>query len=337
MKKNVVTIRDVSAKCGLSISTVSKALNNYADVSLETRELVRRTSREIGYHANAIARTLKTNHSYNLGILFEEESGAGLTHSFFAAILNAFRQEAARRGYDLTFISSGGGMSYLEHCRYRNVDGVCIVCAGFTAPKVREIAFSGLPCVTIDHRYEGVPCVLNDNERGQRMLVERAVALGHRDIAFVYGHPSAVTNTRIEVYRSVMREHGLAIPEEYLVESVYILPSAGYDATTRLMRLPHPPTCILLPDDHTTLGARDALNALGLRVPGDVSIVGYDGIQLTQMLRPRVTTIEQDTRGTGTRAADLLIDWVEDKTDGPMVVSVPGRLIEGESLGPVRA
>lgn len=337
MKKNVVTIRDVSAKCGLSISTVSKALNNYADVSLETRELVRRTSREIGYHPNAIARTLKTNHSYNLGILFEEESGAGLTHSFFAAILNAFRQEAARRGYDLTFISRSGGMSYLEHCRYRKVDGVCIVCAGFTAPEVSEIAFSGLPCVTIDHRYEGVPCVLNENEQGQRMLVERAVALGHRDIAFVYGHPSAVTNARIEAFRSVMREHGLPIPEEYLVESVYILPSAGYDATMRLMRLPHPPTCILLPDDHTTLGARDALNALGLRVPADVSIVGYDGIQLTQMLRPRVTTIEQDTRSTGTRAADLLIDWVEDRAEGALTVSIPGRLIEGESLGPVRA
>lgn len=79
-----VTIKDVSAKCGLSISTVSKAFNNYADISLETRELVQRTAREIGYYPNAIARTLKTNRSYNLGVLFQEKRGTGLTHSFFA-------------------------------------------------------------------------------------------------------------------------------------------------------------------------------------------------------------------------------------------------------------
>lgn len=78
-----VTIKDVSAKCGLSISTVSKAFNNYADISLETRELVQRTAREIGYYPNAIARTLKTNRSYNLGVLFQEKRGTGLTHSFF--------------------------------------------------------------------------------------------------------------------------------------------------------------------------------------------------------------------------------------------------------------
>ena len=83
-----VTIKDVSAKCGLSISTVSKAFNNYADISLETRELVQRTAREIGYYPNAIARTLKTNRSYNLGVLFQEKRGTGLTHSFFASVVD---------------------------------------------------------------------------------------------------------------------------------------------------------------------------------------------------------------------------------------------------------
>ena len=82
-----VTIKDVAAKCGLSISTVSKAFNNYADISAETRELVQRAAKEIGYYPNAIARTLKTNRSYNLGVLFQEEQGTGLTHSFFAAVL----------------------------------------------------------------------------------------------------------------------------------------------------------------------------------------------------------------------------------------------------------
>ena len=102
-----VTIKDVSAKCGLSISTVSKAFNNYADISLETRELVQRTAREIGYYPNAIARTLKTNRSYNLGVLFQEKRGTGLTHSFFASVLDAFKSAGEKRGYDIPFINDG--------------------------------------------------------------------------------------------------------------------------------------------------------------------------------------------------------------------------------------
>ena len=113
-----VTIKDVAAKCGLSISTVSKAFNNYADISVETREAVQRAAREIGYYPNAIARTLKTNRSYNLGVLFQEERGTGLTHHFFATVLEGFKAECEQHGYDITFINHNigrNGMTYLEH------------------------------------------------------------------------------------------------------------------------------------------------------------------------------------------------------------------------------
>ena len=113
-----VTIKDVAAKCGLSISTVSKAFNNYADISAETREAVQRAAREIGYFPNAIARALKTNRSFNLGVLFQEERGTGLTHPFFATVLEGFKSECQRRGYDITFINHNigwNGMTYLEH------------------------------------------------------------------------------------------------------------------------------------------------------------------------------------------------------------------------------
>ena len=174
-----VTIKDVSAKCGLSISTVSKAFNNYADISLETRELVQRTAREIGYYPNAIARTLKTNRSYNLGVLFQEKRGTGLTHSFFASVLDAFKSAGEKRGYDITFINhhiGWTGMTYLEHCRYRNVDGVCVVCADFYAPEVIELVDSNLPVVTIDHSFNNRSCVLSDNIGGLKLLVDAVQA-----------------------------------------------------------------------------------------------------------------------------------------------------------------
>ncbi len=228
-----VTIKDVSAKCGLSISTVSKAFNNYADISLETRELVQRTAREIGYYPNAIARTLKTNRSYNLGVLFQEKRGTGLTHSFFASVLDAFKSAGEKRGYDITFINhhiGWTGMTYLEHCRYRNVDGVCVVCADFYAPEVIELVDSNLPVVTIDHSFNNRSCVLSDNIGGLKLLVDAACQKGHRKIAYVHGEKSSVTENRIIGFYRAMQEHGLNVNPDFVVEALYDNPATSMQA-----------------------------------------------------------------------------------------------------------
>ena len=146
-----VTIKELSAYCGLSVSTVSKALNDYPDVSEDTKEQVRAAAKELGYRPNAIARSLKIGRTFNIGVLYREDSASGFTHSYFAPVLGAFRDEAERQGYDITFITHNmarSEMTYLEHCRYRNVDGVCIVCAHFDAPEVLELIRSPLPVVT---------------------------------------------------------------------------------------------------------------------------------------------------------------------------------------------
>ena len=334
-----VTIKDVSAKCGLSISTVSKAFNNYADISAETRELVHRTAREIGYYPNAIARTLKTNRSFNLGVLFQEQSGAGLTHSFFASVLDAFKSEAEKHGYDITFINHNigwTGMTYLEHCRYRNVDGVCVVCANFYAPEVVELVASDIPVVTIDHTFSNRSCVMSENIAGMKDLVTLAASKGHRRIAYVHGEHASVTENRIVGFYRGLSEMGIEPRPEYLVESVYDNADAGFKAVMELMKLPEPPTCILMPDDNTAMGALDAAKQLGLRVPEDLSIAGYDGSHIGQLTRPRLTTVAQDSKRMGAQAALYLIDRIENpRTAGSEVGTIPALLVAGESIGPV--
>ncbi len=336
-----VTIKDVAAKCGLSISTVSKAFNNYADISAETREAVQRAAREIGYFPNAIARTLKTNRSYNLGVLFQEERGNGLTHTFFAAVLDAFKTESERHGYDITFINHNiarTGMTYLEHCRYRNVDGVCVVCADFYSPEVVALVASDIPVVTIDHSFSNRSCVLSQNVEGMKSLVEYAVAQGHRRIAYVHGEKASVTENRITGYYRGLAAAGIEPEADYLLESVYDSPEAGAQAVRRLMQLPVPPTCILLPDDHTALGALDAAREMGLRVPADLSIAGYDGSRLAQLTRPRLTTVAQDSKRMGAQAALYLIDRIENpRTAGSEVGLIPTRLCIGESIARIRS
>ncbi|MBQ7844600.1 MAG: LacI family DNA-binding transcriptional regulator [Clostridia bacterium] len=335
-----VTIKDVSAKCGLSISTVSKAFNNYSDISAETRELVHRTAREIGYYPNAIARTLKTNRSYNLGVLYSDDGQNGLTHSFFAQVLDAFKSECEKHGYDLTFINHNvgwTGMTYLEHCRYRNVDGVCLVCADFYSTEVAELATSDIPCVTIDHAFNNRSCVMSDNLQGVQQLVRHAVSNGHRKIAFVHGQRSSVTENRITGYYRALNEAGIDPRADYLVDAIYDSPTAGYTAMNQLMKLADPPTCVLMPDDHTALGALEAAGDLHLRVPEDVSIAGYDGNRLGQMLHPRLTTVKQDTKRMGVQAALYLIERIENpRTTVSEVGLVPIKLIPGESVGQLK-
>ena len=335
-----VTIKDVAAKCGLSISTVSKAFNNYADISAETREVVQRAAKEIGYYPNAIARTLKTNRSYNLGVLFQEESGTGLTHAFFAQLLQAFKAEAEKHGYDITFINHNigrSGMTYLEHCRYRNVDGVVIICVDFYAPEVVELVAGDIPVVTIDHIFANRSCVLSENVEGMQNLVTHAASLGHRRIAYVHGEKASVTENRITGYYRGLAAYGIAANPDYLVASVYDNPEAGAAALRQLMALPEPPTCIILQDDHAALGALDAAAELGIRIPEELSIAGFDASPFARMCRPRLTTVAQDTERMGCQAALYLIDRIENpRTAGSETAMIPTQLVIGESVGKVK-
>lgn len=331
-----VTIKDLSARCGLSISTVSKALNNYTDVSRETRELVQRTAREIGYYPNSLARALKTNRTYNIGVLFVDDNASGLTHNYFSAVLDSFKTEAERCGYDITFINHNIGrtqMSYLEHCHYRNIDGVCLACIDFLAPEVIELISADLPMVTIDHIFHNRTCILSENKRGMHDLVRYVYDMGHRRIAFVHGAQSAVTESRVTSFYCTMEELSLPVRREYMLECPYANPASAHRAVSELLALPERPTCILMPDDYAALGGIEAIQAAGLSIPGDISIAGFDGIKLMQLTSPRLTTVRQDTLRIGREAARFLINRIENpRTAGAEIVNISCELLPGETV-----
>lgn len=332
-----VTIKELSAACGLSVSTVSKALNDYPDVSDETRALVRAAAEQLGYRPSALARGLKIGRTFNLGVLFDNSDG-GLTHNYFSPVLEAFKSEAERRGYDIAFITHHLGsspMTYLEHCLYRNVDGVCIVCADFTDPEVVELVAGPLPVVTIDHVFHGHSCVESENRQGMAELTRHILAMGHRRVAYIQGNSASVTAERLTSFLRVMHEAGIEVPESCLVRSVYHNPAATRAVTEQLLALPERPTCIVMPDDYAALGGMEAIRAHGLRIPQDISVVGYDGVPLLQMCQPRLTTVAQDTAAIGAAAARKLVHLIEQpRTTFQETVSIPCRLIAGETVGP---
>ena len=171
----MVSMKDIAAACGVSVATVSKALNNHSDIGAETRKRVRNAAKELGYHPNLSARALKTNKSYNLGVLYKEESGSGLTHDYFSQVLENFKNTAEHEGYDITFLSNSKSrkdrMSYLEHTIYRGMDGVMIAIADYKDPEVSELLRSDLPVVIVDYVFNGRISILSNNILGMEMLL----------------------------------------------------------------------------------------------------------------------------------------------------------------------
>jgi len=337
----VANIKEIAQLCGLSVSTVSKALNSYSDVSKETRQRVLETAEQCGYFPNSIARALKTNRTYNIGVLFVDDAQSGLKHDYFAAVLDSFKVEAEKHFYDITFINhniniGNRPMTFLEHCRYRNFDGVCIACIDFQQPEVTELVNSSLPVVTIDHIFNNHTSINSANVQGMHDLVQYIYRMGHRRIAYVYGEKSSVSEQRVTSFCKTLMDLGIETPPEYLVRGAFHDPNATKQCVNTLLKLPVPPTCIVMPDDYAALGGIEAIEAAGLRIPEDISIAGYDGISLSQVIKPRLTTIKQDTEMLGREAARRLISQIESPlTTITENVTVMGQLIEGQSVGRV--
>jgi DNA-binding LacI/PurR family transcriptional regulator len=338
----MVSIKDVAEKCGVSIATVSKALNNHNDVSENTKRVVKQVADELGYLPNSQARALKTNKTYSIGVIYSDKAGTGIAHNYFSNLLESFRAEAERLGYDITFINNRNigdrPMSYLEHCKYRNVDGVAIVCADFYSDDINAVMNSGIPLVAMDFTSEKCYSVSSDNAMGMQRLVEYVHSQGHRNIAYIYGESSQVTSNRLEAFKSALDSLGLKSNVDYVRQSKYHDPLSANKITTEMLGLYNPPTCIIAPDDFSAIGVINAVKQFGLSVPKDISVVGYDGIYLSQVLETPLTTIKQNTQLIGERSAQLLVKLINKQgiSEKEKHLIVGGELLIGSTVRDIR-
>jgi DNA-binding LacI/PurR family transcriptional regulator len=332
----MVSMKDIAKACNVSVATVSKALSGQQDVGEETRKRVEKKAEELGYMANAAARALKTNRTYNIGVLFVDPMHGGLAHEFFSGVLDGIREEAEKSGYDITFISSTAGKrpgTYLQHCLYRGVDGVVIVTADFADPMILELVNSDLPVVPIDHIFNDHASVISDNLSGMDALVRYVVSMGHRELALIHGEKTTVTSSRLTGFYRACEDLGIRVREDLVRESRFHDPEGCARITKEILSGPVRPTCIFFPDDYSCIGGYNAIREAGLRVPDDISAVGYDGIPLSRILSPVLTTWIQDSGGMGRTAAARLIEQIErPKTAILDREIVSGKLQEGASV-----
>lgn len=242
----MVSMKDIAKRCNVSVATVSKALNGYSDIGKAKREEIQAAAKEMGYFPNSSARALKTNRSYDLGILFSDNLHSGLTHDYFAAILDSFKVTAESKGYDITFTSmnmvANRRMSYYEHCRYRGLDGVVIANIDFTTSEVLELVRSALPVVTIDYVFDGRVAIVSDNVRGMKDLVDYAVSMGHRKIAYIHGDNNSVTRDRLSSFHRALARYNIMAPDSYIRASRYRDGETTEKRMEELLDLPDRPT-----------------------------------------------------------------------------------------------
>lgn len=327
----MVSVKDIAAECKVSVATVSKALNGYSDISEETRRIVKEKAAEMGYLPNLAAVTLKTSRTYNIGILFIDAANNGLTHEYFAKVLQGIKSQAESQGYCITFITNrigGRKITYSEYCKNRQFDGVIIACVDFNEPQVVELVNCGIPIVTIDHVFNNTISVVSDNVKGIRDLMEYVYSMGHRKIAYIHGADSSVSRDRITSFYRCAERLELTIPPEYVMECKYRDTVRAGKCTKKLLDLSDPPTCILYPDDFTAIGGINVIKSRNLKIPEDVSVVGYDGITFASVHEPPITTLKQDSDRMGREAASRLIELIE----RPKTTLKERYVIEGEVL-----
>lgn len=339
----MTTIQELASKSGVSVATVSRALNGSPEVSEATRERILELARKLDYTPSAAARTLVRRRSHVVGVILETGPGhPDLLHPFFQEVLVGLKQGAGGRGYDLLLFASdhpghgfGGAHSYLRRAEHHGVDGV--VAMGFSGGDegIEQLARSGLPCITLDAIFEGprTGFVMSENREGAALAVHHLHELGHERIATITGtRASRPGADRLVGYRDALDELGLEPRESYVVEGDFY-DESGYRGTRWLLELAEPPTAIFAASDLMAAGALRAASEAGLNVPADLAVVGFDDIDLASLITPQLTTVRQEMQALGEAAAEGLDRLIEDPQAAPPRTLVPTRLVVRASSG----
>jgi LacI family transcriptional regulator len=342
-----LNIRELARRSGVSTATVSRALNDRAEVSEETRARIRRLAVELGYAPNEPARTLVRRRSDTIGLVWDSgQEAAGLHNPFLLGLLSAVRTALSEADYHLMLLTTAGedepDAAYVQAVRRHNLEGVIALTTPPDDRCLRALAASTVPCAGIDTAFTGPRTVRvsSDNAAGAEAAVQHLYDLGHRRIATVTGPlhlPPAAE--RLAGYRRACVRLGLAVPDSYVVGGDFFLAS-GEAAGRRLLALDEPPTAIFAAGDQMAIGAMHAAADAGLSVPRDLAVVGFDDVDAAGLVRPALTTVAQDQRALGAAAVAALRDMLDAGPSSPVPAAepriVPTRLVVRGSSGPRR-
>jgi LacI family transcriptional regulator len=314
------TIKDVAKYSGLSIATISKYLNG-GNVLEENRVSIQKAIDQLGYKRNNMARGLKTNKTMTVGVLIPT-----LDNIFFTKIISHIEDIIQSKGYGMIVcdFKSDPGLerSKLEFLIDKHVDGIIMVSYGGETSYIKELIDKKIPVVLLDRMIKGIDCdcVLADNLNASYQAVEELIRRKHKRIGIVIGPEHAYTaEERRKGYIRVHQDYQLPIDEELIVTGDYTV-ETGYKAFEDLWQLKERPSAVFVTNYEMTIGVIMAINDYGVNIPEDLSLIGFDNIQMSKVVKPALSIVEQPMMEIGKTAAQVLLKRLaKDYTDFPEI------------------
>ncbi|MEM9774800.1 MAG: LacI family DNA-binding transcriptional regulator [Chloroflexota bacterium] len=328
-----VTIEDISKQLKLSVSTVSKALNGYKDVSSRTRELVLDTAKELGYHPSAAARNLRRQCTEKIGFVFN--NSLMFISDYFAEVIVGATKAAEAAGNNIVLYTNEGDSpdSLIQLIRAKEVDGFVLVWNHVPADIVDLLLEEGIPFVVLGRRigHPKASWIAPDNYSGAYQLMDHLHSLGHQRIGFMSRPSMGRTHEdRFNAYVDFLTNENIPIDQDLIVETK-IEPFSGYRAAHKLLNLQSPPSAIFAFHDYVAIDAHQAIIERGLKIPEDVALVGFDGLRVSEFTSPPITTVSQPLATIGEESILTLLDHIADSTLPPIQKTLPVELIIRQS------
>ncbi len=308
------TIKDVAAEANVSIATVSRVLNKTQYVSSETSDKVLSAVKKVGYRPNAIAKSLKTNKTYMVGLVVPD-----IANPYFVEIARGVEKIISPYGYTLAVCSTEEDeekeIKLLSALNEKRVDFVILATCQSKVEPINDLLEQGLELMLIDTVLPelNVDYVVEDNENASHLITDYGVRMGHSKIGIVNGYMNVSTATdRYDGFRSALEENGIEFDSRYCVEGDYTR-EAAYSSVRRMLlnNMDDLPTLIYSTNNLMTEGAMIAIRELGFKIPEDISLMSFGDITLPQLIEPRLTVVEQNARMMGEKAGHILIERLE--------------------------
>ncbi|TYR32903.1 LacI family transcriptional regulator [Mesorhizobium microcysteis] len=329
-------IKDIAASVGVSPATVSRALTGTGLVAEPTLSRIREAARDMNYRPNVSARNLRTQRSMSVLMVVRD-----VGNPFYLEILKGVESTARAAGYAVLMGNTENNpereIEYFDMLRDGHADGMILITGKLPKRDGFAERIRNLPVVVALEAINGsgLPHVMIDNEGASREAVQHLIGLGHRRIAHIAGPvPEIMSLRRRDGYRRAMEDAGLPVPEGYEPVGDYLL-HTGERLCRQLFELPEPPTAIFVANDEMAFGAINELRRMGLDVPRDVSVVGFDDLFLSQAFHPPLTTVSQPRAAIGQKAMELLLHVFSGEPGVPETVEMPTELKLRGSTAPL--
>lgn len=331
----MATIKDVAKHAGVSTTTVSHVINKTRFVAEETKQAVWEAINALHYSPSAVARSLKVNHTKSIGLLATSSEAP-----YFAEIIESVEKGCYEKGYTLMLCNSYNNLekqkSYLAMLAQKRVDGLLVMCAEYPEELLHVLAhYRHIPMVVMDWgaNNNSFTDAIQDNAfNGGYMAGRYLIERGHRDIAAITGQLTRNTGGgRLRGLLQALQEVNITPAKHWVVEGDFE-PESGYNAMQTLLANAHRPTAVFVGGDVMAMGAICAANEMGLRIPQDISVIGYDNIANARYFSPALTTIHQPKERLGNMALGMLLDRIINKREDSQTIEVYPRLIERLSV-----